>query len=78
VYLFFVAGWLRARNSADVLLEKTAKAVSLVVILQTIFGAATLLTLGPIVMQLGHLLLADLLWIAFVLMAAAVFSRPAG
>lgn len=78
VYLFFVAGWLRARNSADVLLEKTAKAVSLLVILQTIFGAATLLTLGPIVMQLGHLLLADLLWIAFVLMAAAVFSRPAG
>jgi hypothetical protein len=35
---------------------------------QVAFGGATLLTLGPIVMQLGHLLLADLVWISFVLL----------
>jgi heme A synthase len=43
---------------------------SVLVLLQIAFGAATLLMLGPIVMQLGHLLLADLVWIAFVLMFA--------
>ena len=39
------------------------------------FGPATLLTLGPILMQLGHLLLADLLWISFVILVASVFWR---
>jgi hypothetical protein len=34
---------------------------------QVAFGALTLLSLGPILMQLGHLLLADLVWITFVL-----------
>jgi heme A synthase len=38
-------------------------------------GAATLLMLSPIVMQLLHLLLADLVWIAFVLTTAAFLSR---
>jgi heme A synthase len=44
------------------------------VIVQIFFGGATLLMLAPIVMQLGHLLLADLVWISFVLMGASVFS----
>jgi heme A synthase len=42
---------------------------------QVIFGGATLLTLGPIVMQLGHLLLADAVWIAFVLLVANYVSH---
>jgi heme A synthase len=37
---------------------------------QVAFGGATLLSMGPIVMQLGHLLLADMLWISFVLLVA--------
>ena len=45
------------------------------VLVQIAWGAATLLTLAPIVMQLGHLLIADLIWLAFVLMAAAAISE---
>jgi len=33
-----------------------------------------LLTLGPIIMQLGHLLLADLVWISFVMLVASYLS----
>jgi len=44
------------------------------VIAQLAFGAATLLTLAPIVMQLGHLLLADSVWISFVLLAASYLT----
>jgi heme A synthase len=43
--------------------------------LQLAFGALTLLTLAPIVMQLGHLLLADLIWISFVLMSVNVLAE---
>ncbi len=73
VYLIFLAGWLKAR-SADATTAWWSNAVSLLVIGQVIFGGATLLTLGPIVMQLGHLLLADAVWIAFVLLTANALS----
>jgi len=33
--------------------------------------------MGPIVMQLGHLLLADLLWISFVLLVANFLAARA-
>lgn len=77
VYLFFLAGWIRSREPSESLTATAARAVSVLVVAQVIFGAATLLTLGPIVMQLGHLLLADLLWIAFVLLIAAAVSETA-
>ncbi len=69
VYVIFLAGWLKAK-SGDASTTWWSNAVSLLVIGQVIFGGATLLTLGPIVMQLGHLLLADLVWIAFVILVA--------
>ena len=50
--------------------------LSLLVLGQLIFGAATLLMLAPIVMQLGHLFLADAIWISFVMMTANFLSRP--
>jgi heme A synthase len=74
VYLIFLAGWLKAKAS-DAKVTWWSNAVSLLVISQVIFGGATLLTLGPIVMQLGHLLLADAVWIAFVLLVANYLSR---
>jgi len=70
VYLIFVAGWLKARSGNEAGVARWSNILSLVVLMQVAFGAATLLTLAPIVMQVGHLFLADLLWIAFVLMAA--------
>lgn len=74
VYLIFLSGWLKAKSENDRKVAWWSNAVSILVILQIAFGAATLLTLGPIIMQLGHLLLADALWIAFVLLAANYFS----
>jgi heme A synthase len=67
--VLFISGWVRA-NSGVSDAQWWAKMTSVLVLLQIAFGAATLLMLGPIVMQLGHLLLADLVWIAFVLMFA--------
>jgi heme A synthase len=73
VALLFIAGWIKA-NSVDRRAKSNSSVLSILVILQLAFGAATLLTLGPIAMQLGHLLLADLVWIIFVLMFANHFA----
>ena len=69
VLIFFISAWVRA-HSSKAPAQWWARATTVLVLVQIAFGAATLLLLGPIVMQLGHLLLADLLWIAFVLMFA--------
>jgi heme A synthase len=74
VYVIFLAGWLKA-NANERSITRWSNTVSTLVLAQIAFGAATLLTLGPILMQLGHLLLADLLWISFVILAASVFWR---
>lgn len=78
VYLIFLAGWLKAKSNNTPTVTRWSNVVSLLVIGQVIFGAATLLTLGPIVMQLGHLLLADFVWVAFVLLAANYLSSNEG
>ena len=75
VYLIFLSGWLKAK-SGDPTVGWWSNAVSLLVVGQVIFGGATLLTLGPIIMQLGHLLLADAVWIAFVLLVASYLNAP--
>jgi cytochrome c oxidase assembly protein subunit 15 len=72
VYVIFVSGYLK--QSGDRAVAKWSKWLSILVLVQIAFGVATLLTLGPIVMQLGHLLLADLIWIVFVLFAASSLS----
>ncbi len=75
VYLVFIAGWLRKRAGGSGSVGKWSNVVSILVLLQIAFGAATLLMLGPIVMQLGHLLLADAIWMSFVLLAANYFDQ---
>lgn len=70
VFLILIAGWLGKTAGAGTKAKSWSSALSLLVFGQLLFGAATLLMLAPIVMQLGHLLLADLIWISFVLMAA--------
>ncbi len=74
VFLIFLSDMIRKAANKDAFVSKWANVVSILVIVQVIFGGATLLLLAPIVMQLGHLLLADLIWISFVLMGASVFS----
>jgi heme a synthase len=74
VFLIFVSDAIRKATGGDKQVGKWANILSILVIIQIFFGGATLLMLAPIVMQLGHLLLADLVWISFVLMGASVFS----
>jgi len=74
VYLIFLSGWVRKASDGDATVARWSNVLSVLVLIQLAFGAATFLTLGPIVMQVGHLLLADLVWISFVLMSANYLS----
>ncbi|HUF03324.1 MAG TPA: COX15/CtaA family protein [Aridibacter sp.] len=76
VFLFVAAGWIK-RESGDGDAGFWSGAVSLIVIAQLVFGGLTLVAGAPIVMQLVHLLLADALWISFVLLAASALSSEA-
>ena len=74
VFLIFLTGWLAKESDNDTGVKRWSNVLSLLVLGQIAFGAATLLMLAPIVMQLGHLLLADVIWISYVLTAANFLS----
>jgi heme A synthase len=71
----FAALWGR-RGSADPSLRRAAAAATGLVLLQLFIGLVNVLLLAPVWMQLVHLLAADLLWIAFVLMAVRALTPP--
>lgn len=75
VYLIFIAGWLKKEAGENFWVTRWANALSLLILVQILFGALTLLTLAPILMQLGHLFLADAVWISFVLMCASFLAK---
>lgn len=75
VYLIFLAGWMKKRAGENFWVTRWSNALSLLILVQILFGALTLLTLAPILMQLGHLFLADAIWIAFVLMSASFLAE---
>jgi len=70
VFLIFLADRLKRTSIESTETARWGRNLSILILVQVAFGAATLLTLGPIVMQLGHLLLADLVWISYVLLNA--------
>jgi heme A synthase len=74
VFLIFLAGWFKSKQKENIWVNRWANALIILVFVQFASGALTLLTLAPIVMQLVHLLLADAVWIAFVLMTANVLA----
>jgi len=63
-----------SQAAANSRLRKLAGSVALLVVAQMVAGGLNLVLLAPVWMQLVHLLLADLLWIALVLLCAS----PAG
>ncbi|NJM53682.1 MAG: hypothetical protein HC846_10010 [Blastocatellia bacterium] len=63
------------QKAQDIWTKKFAGYLALLLIIQVIFGGLTLVMLAPIVMQVGHLLLADLIWITFILMWASFLSN---
>lgn len=75
VYLIFLAGWLKAKAKNNQPVTRWSNILSLLILAQVGFGALTLFTLAPIVMQLGHLFLADAVWISFVLLSASVLAE---
>ncbi len=62
--------------TADAPARRAAWAVSGLALLQLAAGLANVALLAPVWMQIVHLLLADLLWIAFVLLAVRALSLP--
>ena len=75
VFLIFLAGWLRKRADEDFWVTRWSNVLSVLILMQLAFGAATLLTGAPIIMQLVHLLLADAVWIVFILLGASYLAR---
>jgi heme A synthase len=57
-------------------LRRLAWAVPALAILQIAIGLLNVVLLAPVWMQLVHLLLADVLWIVFVLLAARALALP--
>ncbi len=74
VFLFFLAGWLKSQAKENFWTNRWANVLSVLILIQFASGVLTLLTLAPIVLQLIHLLLADLVWIAFILLSANVLA----
>lgn len=74
VFVIFLSGWLAKERTGNAKVTRWSNILSILVLAQIAFGAATLLTLAPIVMQLGHLLFADLIWMSFVMFAASFLS----
>lgn len=74
-FFIFWTGWLKRQMNGAEAVVRWANWLAILVVVQLVFGAATLLMLGPILMQLGHLLLADAIWISFVLLSLNLLCR---
>ncbi len=74
VFLIFLTGWMAKVSGNDRAVSRWSNVLSVLVLVQLAFGSLTLYMLAPIVMQLGHLLLADAIWISLVLFTAAFLS----
>ncbi len=72
LYVVGLARYLARAGSPIV--GRLARAVTLLYALQIVVGTVNVVLLAPVTMQLIHLLLADLVWIALLLTAAATLS----
>jgi heme a synthase len=73
-----VAGIARqlARLGGGSVAGRLASVVVALYVTQLVAGVVNLILLAPVAMQLLHLLLADLVWIAFILFGASVLALP--
>ena len=77
ILLILWSGTLKAKLADPGRSARWANLLSLLLLAEIAFGSLTLLTLAPILMQLGHLLLADAIWIVFVLLSLEILAAPA-
>lgn len=79
--LFAVAAWvalaMRFAGGAPGPARRLGRVVATLVCAQLVAGAATLVLLAPVALQLVHLLLADLLWIACLLLTLEALAAEA-
>lgn len=73
-YVMAFALWAR-RASADAWVTRWASAAVWLVLAQMLAGLLNVALLAPVWLQLVHLLLADLLWLALVLLAATALAE---
>lgn len=78
IFLIFLSGWLRKISENHAPVVRWSNILSLLVILQLAFGAVTLLTGAPIVMQVIHLFLADAVWVSYLLLSVVFLARREG
>lgn len=71
-YLWFLTVFMKGPGAS--LAPKFALAVRILIIVQLIAGVTNILLLAPIWLQIVHLLLADLLWLAVILYGASYFA----
>lgn len=72
------AAWRMGHDARDPRARSFARALLVLVVVQLAAGLANVFLLAPVWLQMVHLLLADTIWILFVLLAAAVMAvRPA-
>ena len=72
-----IFGASRIAQGRGVLALRMARLVGTIAAVQLILGAINVILLAPVWMQLVHLLVADLLWIAFVLLGATALAAEA-
>lgn len=71
------AGMLAAARRPGPLTRWFARALLAIFLAQLVVGVLNVALLAPVAMQLFHLLMADLVWLALVLAAAAALAEPA-
>lgn len=73
IYLILATGVINLRTK-DAALHRVARVLTILITVQLGAGFLNVLLLAPVWMQIVHLLLADLVWIALVLLAAINFA----
>jgi heme A synthase len=73
VFVLYARGAIAAGRGLDA--TRFSKMVAVLVITQLLLGVTSFLLRAPIAMQILHLLVADLVWVAFVLLGAAALSE---
>ncbi len=74
IFLFLATAWLR-RGSKSVRLERFSNILFVLYVAQLALGIVNVALLAPVWMQIVHLLVTNLIWIIFVLLASEVFGR---
>lgn len=75
IILILSVGWFKKEASGNAAVQRLASLISILVLVQFASGLLTIFMHAPIVMQLLHLFLADVIWISFVLLTASFLSK---